>query len=81
MKKKKKNPKLAACHIHRRGDRSLDSGGGGEGSVGRGGRHAGRRAGPVAAQAGFAGVQDCFEQEWELLQRDVYQLSCEDNQI
>jgi len=57
------------------------SGGGCRGRVGAGlvsrrgpGSHAGRRAGPVAAQAGFTGVQDCFEQEGELLQGDVHQL-------
>lgn len=48
----------------------------GVGLVSGGGGHAGRRASPVAGQAGFAGVQDCFEQEGELLQRDIHQLPC-----
>lgn len=48
-----------------------------EALVPRGGGHAGRQAAPVAAQAGFAGVQDCFEQQGELLQGDVHQLPCE----
>lgn len=49
----------------------------GSGSLVCGGSgHTGRRADPVAGQAGFAGVQDCFEHEGELLQRDIHQLSC-----
>jgi hypothetical protein len=70
---------MSACLPPPRAEVELRDCSGGQGMGGlvsrqRPSHQAGRRPGPVAAQAGFAGVQDCFEQEGQLLQGDVHQL-------